>query len=132
MQLYHTHVPLIVHAPGIFKKPELRHDLANQTDIFPTIMGLLRQDYVQNSFGYDLFREKRPFAIFSQDHKLGVINDKFLYVARKSGSETLFDLDIPYCKDVKKNHAALVDSMRNYACAQLMVAQKMIRDKQTK
>ncbi len=130
--LSYNHVPLIIHAPGIFKKPEQRHDLANQTDIFPTIMGLLRKDYLQNSLGYDLFREKRPFAIFSQDHKLGVINDKYLYVARKSGSETLFDLDIPYCKDVKKNNAALVDSMRNYACAQLMVAQKMIRDKQTK
>lgn len=129
--LSYNHVPLIIHAPGLFKKPEVRHALANQTDIFPTVMGLVRQDYTQNTLGHDLSREKRPFAFFSQDHKMGVVNERFLYVARKSGRETLFDYRVGTGEDLSYLYPALVDSMRNYACSQLMVAQQMIREKRT-
>jgi phosphoglycerol transferase MdoB-like AlkP superfamily enzyme len=127
--LSYNHVPLIIHAPGLFRKPEARHDLANQTDIFPTVMGLVRQDYTQNTLGYDLFREKRPFAIFSQDHKMGVVNDRFLYVTRKSGKETLFDYRSGSGEDISHLYPDLVDSMKNYACAHLQVAQWMIEQK---
>lgn len=129
--LSYNHVPLIIHAPGIFKKPEQRNQLANQTDIFPTIMGLLRLDYTQNTFGYDLFRERRPFAYFSQDHKLGITDGRFLYVARKSGTETLYDCHANTADDLDQLYPALVDSMKNYTCAQLQVANLMIDKKWT-
>ena len=129
--LSYNHVPLFIHAPGLFKKPEVRHQLANQTDIFPTVMGLLEQDYVQNTLGYDLFREQRPFAFFSQDHKLGVVNGRFLYVARKSGRESLFDYQSASGDDLSLLYPALVDSMRNYACTHLQVAQSMVQHGQT-
>jgi phosphoglycerol transferase MdoB-like AlkP superfamily enzyme len=129
--LSYNHVPLIIHAPALFPKPMLRHDLANQTDIFPTIMGLLRQDYVQNTLGYDLFREKRPFAIFSQDLKMGVIDDQHLYIARKSGKETLFDYEKAFGEDILAKNKVLTDSMRNYYCSQLLVAEYMILGNKT-
>lgn len=124
--LSYNHVPLIIHAPGLFEKPEVRHQLANQTDIFPTIMGLIQQDYTQNTLGFDLFKEKRPFAFFSQDHKMGVVNERFLYVARKSGKETLIDYRSGSTEDISHLYPALVDSMKNYACSNLQVAQWMI------
>lgn len=129
--LSYNHVPFIIHAPGLFKKPEIRNQLANQTDIFPTVMGLLRRNYVQNTFGYDLFREKRPFAFFSQDHKLAVVDGRFLYVTRKSGSETLFDYHSGSGDDISHLYPALVDSMKTFACAQLQVANSMIDKKKT-
>lgn len=129
--LSYNHVPFIVHAPGIFKKPEVRNQLANQIDIFPTIMGLLRLDYTQNTFGYDLFRERRPFAYFSQDHKLGITDGRFLYVARKSGTETLYDCHANVADDLDHLYPALVDSMKAYTCAQLQVANLMIDKKWT-
>lgn len=129
--LSYNHVPLIIHAPGLFNKPEVRHQLANQTDIFPTVMGLVRQDYVQNTLGYDLFQEKRPFAFFSQDHKMGVLNDRFLYVARKSGKETLIDYRSGSVEDISHLYPALVDSMKNYACSNLQVSQWMIENHKT-
>lgn len=129
--LSYNHVPLIIHAPGLFKQPETRHQIGNQTDIFPTVMGLVREDYVQNTLGYDLFQEKRPFAYFSQDHKMGVVNDRFLYIARKSGRETLCDYRAATGEDLSLLYPALMDSMRNYACSQLQVAQMMIREKRT-
>lgn len=129
--LSYNHVPLIFHAPALFNKPEVKHQLANQTDIYPTVMGLLRRDYVQNTMGYDLFREKRPFVLFSQDHKLGVLNEQFLFVARKSGRETLFDYRSGSTTDLSLIHPTLADSMKNYACTQLQVAQWMIENKHT-
>ncbi len=129
--LSYNHVPLIIHAPGLFNKPEVRHQLANQTDIYPTIMGLLQQDYVQNTLGYDLFREQRPYAFFSQDSKMGVVNGRFLYVARKSGRESLFDYQVGSGADLSLLYPALVDSMRHYACTHLQVAQSLLQLKQT-
>lgn len=129
--LSYNHVPLIIVAPGLFRRPETRHSLANQTDIFPTVMGLLQQDYVQNTTGYDLFREKRPFAIFSQDLKMGVINDRYLYIARKSGKETLYEFKTAFGVDILKRNRALADSMKTFACSQLQVTQWMIENKLT-
>jgi len=119
--LSYNHVPLIIHAPGLFNKPEVRHQLANQTDIFPTIMGLVRQDYVQNTLGYDLFQEQRPFSFFSQDHKMGIVNDRFLYVARKSGKETLIDYRSGSYEDISHLYP-------DFACSNLQVSQWMIEN----
>ncbi len=129
--LSYNHVPLIIHAPGLFKKPEVRHQLASQTDIFPTVMGLLNQNYVQNTLGYDLFKEQRPFAFFSQDAKMGVVNGRFLYVARKSGCESLFDYQGGSGADLSLLYPALVDSMRNFSCMNLQVAQSLLQQKLT-
>jgi len=129
--LSYNHVPLIVHAPGLFHKGVVENGLANQTDIFPTVMGLVGRNYVQNTLGFDLFREKRPFAFFSQDHKLAVINEHFLYVVRKSGNDALYDYRSGSGEDISHLYPALTDSMKNYACANLEVAQWMIREKKT-
>jgi phosphoglycerol transferase MdoB-like AlkP superfamily enzyme len=127
--LSYSHVPLIIHAPGIFPKPERRHDLANQIDIFPTVMGLLRQNYVQNTLGYDLNIERRPYAYFSQDHKMGVLDEKTLYVARKSGRESLY---LYFDNSFEEQYnARQMEQMRRFACAQLQVSQWLIEQKQT-
>ncbi|MGI9159912.1 MAG: LTA synthase family protein [Saprospiraceae bacterium] len=130
--LSYNHIPLIVHAPALFPNPRETNALANQTDIFPTIMGLLQIDYIQNTPGYDLLREKRPFAIFSQDQKLCVLDKDFLYVARKSGKETLFDYQNGDPADLLRQYPHRADSMRRYACAQLQIIQWMLENKQTK
>lgn len=124
--LSYNHIPLIIHAPALFPKPRRIPAIANQTDVFPTIMGLLRLDYVQNTTGYDLFLEKRPFAIFSQDQKLCVLDNDFLYVARKSGKETLFDYRSGSTTDLTNLYPHRADSMKHYACAQLQVIQWML------
>lgn len=129
--LSYNHVPLIMHAPGLPLEPSVRHDLANQTDIFPTVMGLLRIPYVQNTLGFDLFREKRPFAFFSQDHKLGVLNDQYLYVMRKSGAESLYNYRHGYPDNLLDLQPVLADSMKNFACTHLQVAQWLIEHQLT-
>jgi hypothetical protein len=95
-------------------------------------MGLLQIDYIQNTPGYDLLREKRPFAIFSQDQKLCVLDRDFLYIARKSGKETLFKYQNGAPADLLSQYPHRADSMRRYACAQLQIIQWMLEHKQTK
>jgi phosphoglycerol transferase MdoB-like AlkP superfamily enzyme len=129
--LSYNHVPLIIHAPWLFDASGVRHDLANQTDIYPTIMGLLGIDYQQNTLGFDLFRERRPFAFFSQDQRLCAVNDRYLYVARKSGSESLYDLRASNPTNLIGKYPVLADSMKHFACANLQVAQWMVTEKRT-
>jgi phosphoglycerol transferase MdoB-like AlkP superfamily enzyme len=117
---------LIIHAPGIFTKPEVRHGLASQTDIFPTVMGLLRENYTQNTMGYDLFREKRPYAFFSQDYRLCAIDDRYLYVARKSGRESLYEHKNPQPVDLIDQFPWVADSMKHFSCSHLKTARWMI------
>lgn len=125
--LSYNHVPLIVHAPGIFQKPEIRHGLASQTDIFPTVMGLLRQDYTQNTMGYDLFREKRPYAFFSQDYRMCVIDDQYLYVARKSGRESLYEYRSLQPVDLLDRFPQIAADMKAFSCSHLKTADWMIQ-----
>jgi phosphoglycerol transferase MdoB-like AlkP superfamily enzyme len=124
--LSYNHIPLIVHAPGIFNKPEVRSGLASQTDVFPTVMGLLQQDYVQNTMGYDLFREKRPLVFFSQDFRMCTLDEEYLYVARKSGRESLYQYKQPAIVDIADKYRWKTDSMRNFACSHFITAQWMI------
>jgi phosphoglycerol transferase MdoB-like AlkP superfamily enzyme len=129
--LSYNHVPLIIHAPGIYKNGVQNEGLANQTDIFPTVMHLLGQNYVQNTLGFDLLEESRPFAFFSQDFKMGVLNDRYLYVVRKSGTDALYDYRSGSGENISAQFPALTDSMHQYACANLQVAQWMILNKKT-
>ncbi len=127
--LSYNHIPLIIHAPGIFKKPEVRSGLASQTDIYPTVMGLLQQNYVQNTMGYDLFREKRPYAFFSQDFRMCTIDDEYLYVARKSGKESVYAYRSPNPVDILDQYPWVADSMKLFACSHYKTAQWMIGKK---
>lgn len=124
--LSYNHIPLIIHAPGLFPKPEVRHGLASQTDIYPTVMGLIRQDYVQNTMGYDLFREKRPYAIFSQDYRMCVLDNEYLYVARKSGQESLYQYRSGDLTDFMDRELGIATNMKMFACSHLKTAQWMI------
>jgi phosphoglycerol transferase MdoB-like AlkP superfamily enzyme len=130
--LSYNHIPLIVHAPGIFQKPEAMHGIASQTDVFPTVMGLLNLDYTQNTMGYDLFREKRPMAFFSQDHRLCAIDDRYLYVARKSGRESLYEYHSDLGNDLIERYPDIAETMKFFSCGHLKTARRMIEKEQTR
>jgi phosphoglycerol transferase MdoB-like AlkP superfamily enzyme len=124
--LSYNHVPLIIKAPGLYKNGKVMHGMANQTDIFPTVMGMLGLPYIQNTLGYDLMHETRPYAFFSQDEKMGVINDKFLYVARKSGQESIALYNENARIDLSDQYSVTKEEMRNYATEMLRVSEWMI------
>jgi phosphoglycerol transferase MdoB-like AlkP superfamily enzyme len=130
--LSYNHVPLLIKAPGLIKKGKVMHGMANQTDIFPTVMGMLNLPYVQNTLGYDLLHESRPYAFFSQDEKLGVINDKFLYISRKSGHESITLYRENQGLDLSEQYKITKNEMRSYAAQMLQVSEWMIEKNLTR
>ncbi len=80
MPITYHHVPLIVHCPKFLNK-EINHNLGSQADLVKTLSSLLKVDYLNFSFGLNLFKDKRDFVSFSADDKLGFVtkDDYFFY-----------------------------------------------------
>jgi len=83
ISLNYHHTPLLFYAPK-WIKPSLRNNIGGQIDVFPTIMGLLKKPYINNTLGIDLLHEKRPFTIINGDDKQGVLDRDFLFVLQKN------------------------------------------------
>jgi len=118
---WYSHIPLIIYSPMFRQAPKELHIAGGQTDVFPTIAGLLGGTYINNTMGADLLNEGRPWAIFSQDDKIGVADSTDIYVWEKNGSECMYRIwtDIKLL-DTKR---AKADSMRTYAFSMIQYAQ---------
>jgi phosphoglycerol transferase MdoB-like AlkP superfamily enzyme len=90
MPLSYVHTPLIFYAPKLLGEPKEFKMLGNQVDIFPTVMGILQLPYVNNTFGIDLFKEKRPYSFAYADDKYAVLDAQYLYVLRENGVASLY------------------------------------------
>ena len=123
MPLSFNHSPFIIYAPWLIKKAESINRPGLQMDVFPTLMGLLRIPYINNTMGIDLVKETRPYAYFCQGDKLGCLNERYFLIKRKSGSESLYDYRNGIVKDCLSEHLSLVDSMRTYTYSMLQTTQ---------
>lgn len=75
------HIPMIFYAPK-FIKPQTYDKLASQIDMAPTLLGLLRFDYLSKFYGEDLLNDsdETPHAFISTYQKMGLIKDGTLTV----------------------------------------------------
>lgn len=73
-----NHVPLMIYGKGI--KPEIRQEPGGQTDVAPTLLGLLNMSYTQNDFGINLLTEQRPYVYFSADNLIAATDTTHLYI----------------------------------------------------
>lgn len=81
-RLTDEHVPLLFYAPN-FLKPEHRSEIVSQTDVLPTIAGLLQQPHTNTTLGRDLLRknsEDFAFIIHHDEAKIGMINNNYYYI----------------------------------------------------
>lgn len=79
MALSYHHIPMIILCPK-YIAPQRCDRIAQQTDLGPTLIGLLSSDYENTTFGIDLMRQRRKMAHFSSDDKMGVIDDEYYYI----------------------------------------------------
>jgi phosphoglycerol transferase MdoB-like AlkP superfamily enzyme len=80
-RLTDNHVPLLFYAPSLIR-PEWRKETVSQTDVMPTIAGLLQQPYTHSGLGRDLLDpgKKNNFAfVMFQDVTIGIVTDSFYY-----------------------------------------------------
>jgi phosphoglycerol transferase MdoB-like AlkP superfamily enzyme len=126
MDLAFNHIPIIIHGPESLVKKGINPSFTNQIDIFPSLMHLLKLDYTNNTLGVNVFTEKRKYAYFSADDKIGCIDNEWLYIYSYNGAERLYNLKEKINKDYSKDKKDIVTSMKNYALAQTQVAEMLI------
>jgi phosphoglycerol transferase MdoB-like AlkP superfamily enzyme len=81
-RLTDEHVPLLFYAPSVLK-PETRSEVVSQTDVLPTIAGILQQPNTNTTLGRDLLKKNSDdfaFIIHHDEAKIGIVNNEFYYI----------------------------------------------------
>lgn len=127
------HIPLIIYAPKLFPNKNTTYTkIGSQIDIFPTLMGLLKFRYINNTLGIDLLKQDRKYAIINDDDKIGIVDTSFLCIMKNYGKYlSLYKYRNKDKTDYYKSHKDKAEQMAEYAKVNLQIAQKMILDNQT-
>jgi phosphoglycerol transferase MdoB-like AlkP superfamily enzyme len=129
LPLEYLHIPCIVHAPGMIKTARQIDGVAGQIDLFPTIMGMLHQSFVNNTMGVDVLNDARSYIYFNADDKIGCVDRNYLWISKLGDRELLYryrDTNPQECREVQPQQA---DSMKRYTYSMLQVTQAMLRMK---
>ena len=122
---YH-HSPLLIYAPKLLPEPKTFKGIGGQIDVFPTIMGIIKQPYVNNTLGIDLLKDDRPFIFINDDDKIGVLNDSLFLIMKDRGESKLFK----YRNNDKENYISqypeISKIMKEYTEANMQVFQYML------
>jgi phosphoglycerol transferase MdoB-like AlkP superfamily enzyme len=131
MQLSMQHTPLFIFAPKLVS-PGVCSQMGGQIDVFPTIMGILRLRYLNNTMGTDLLKEKRPCIYFTADDRIGCLGKDYFFIHRMvDGAEFLHHYRDHDLKNYLSDHTTTADSLRNYAFSMLQTTQWIITHKKT-
>ncbi len=130
LSLSYFHSPMVIVAPFLNEKKHYKK-IGLQLDVMPTIMGILKIPYVNNTLGIDLRKESRPYAFFSSDDKIGCLNEQFFLVIRKHGVESLYKHNNGDLANYHEMYPDVVDSMRAYVYSMYQTAQYLINGKKT-
>jgi phosphoglycerol transferase MdoB-like AlkP superfamily enzyme len=127
-------MPLSFHrAPLIFYKQDLAPQqlevMASQTDIFPTVMGLLGASYQNNTMGLDLRKEQRRYSFFVGSSTIGCVDTSHLYVYRKFGSSTLTRIGDKSQQDLSNLFSDKKNSLEKYALGNLQLCDYILENR---
>ncbi|OFX59189.1 MAG: hypothetical protein A2046_02750 [Bacteroidetes bacterium GWA2_30_7] len=123
----YVHCPLIFHNSGFENEENTK--IASQTDIAPTVLGLLGINYQNNTMGFDLFNESRPYAYFSNEDFIGCIDNEFLLISRFDKSSKLYKYKNNSTTNLIENFRSKADSMQKFTFSNMQVYQWMINKK---
>lgn len=125
LSINHSYVPLLFYSPKYLSKPRIENKMGGQIDVFPSILGLLNLKYENNTLGIDLFKESRPYIYFNADNKIGVIDQKYLYIYRKDGPESLHLY--PSTENIIEQLPSKAEEMKKYAFSNMQTASYLIK-----
>jgi len=129
IDLAYHHIPFFIYSPNGTISPKEFSQLGGQIDIFPTILGLLNVDYINNTMGINLLRQTRPFAYFSDDETIGVLSDSLLLIIRPGNNMSLYKYKTGELTDYINRYPEIAEQMKTYVYAMLQTTQWMIRNR---
>lgn len=131
MSLSYHHVPLIFYYPGHIA-PACRTELALQIDIAPTVLSMLLPAYDDNTLGVDLFHQRRPYAYFSADDKIGILDSTYFYLYRVSQQRaSLYRYRNGEQTDYIQTDSLRAQAMRRYGFSMIQESQQMLLENRT-
>jgi phosphoglycerol transferase MdoB-like AlkP superfamily enzyme len=127
LSLDYNHSPLIFYQPNIIKEGKVFSKMAGQIDVFPSIMGLLKIPFDNNTLGINLFNDERPYIYFNADDKYGVICQTWLLIVKRDNSLGLFRYSEKDLTNYEKQYPEIVKQMKKYAESNMQAFQYLIK-----
>ena len=124
ISLAYHHTPLIFYAPKVLEDSKTLDMLGSQLDIYPTLMGMLKLPYTNNTLGLDLFQQERPYVIINDDDKYGVLDKEYLMIS--DDSLKLYKYKNQDVNDYSKKYKKKAIEMDVFAKSNLQLYQKML------
>ena len=125
--LDHLHVPLLFYAPELIVEPKVFSEMAGQIDVYPSIMGLLKLPYHNETLGVNLFEEERPYIFCNNDDKYGVLNQEWFLIVKKDNATGLYNYRTQSTTDVAAQYPDTVKTMKTYAESNMQTFQYLAR-----
>ena len=122
--LSYNHIPALIYYQGV--QPQIVDKMAGQIDLFPTLMHILKLDYINNTFGIDLFTSNRPYIYFNHDRIEGLIDQTHLLLIDRHKTIGLYHYrngDLNNYKDKEPEKRA---EMETYLKAHLQTAKYIL------
>lgn len=130
--LSYFHTPLIFYMPKHLQAA-LNDNIASQMDVFPTVMGILGKNYVNNTFGIDLLSEERPYVYFMGDDKYGVLDGEWLFINKPAEEQKgLYRYQEKEKKNYLSDYPEIAEEMQKYGESAWQVSEYQIVKKKTK
>ncbi len=127
MTLSYNHIPMMIYTDKFKEVSQVCSQFGGQIDVFPTLMGMLRLPYTNNSFGIDLFCQQREDMFFVSNTHLGCINDKFLYTYdAENKTEGLFEYKTSGAYNKIDEYPQEAAKMKRYGFSMQKVAEEEI------
>lgn len=121
--LSYNHVPFIIYSPQLITESQTLKNYGGQIDVFPTLMNLVGLPYINNTLGIDLLKETRPYIYFCNDDKMGVINEEYFYIYRKTSAASLYRYNENDRKDYINSLTQQAEQMKNYGISNMQTGQ---------
>ena len=128
--LNYFHIPLLIYTPNGSVTNKKYEKMAAQIDVYPTLMGLLKQPYINNTLGIDLLKDTRKYVLINNDDNIGVLDTINLCIMKNKLKElSLYNYSASLKNNYIKKNKHKADEMTIFAKAMLQVTKKMLVDK---
>ena len=130
--LDYVHSPLVFFHPKGIVSPKIYQKIASQIDVFPTIMGILKLDFLNNTLGIDLLNDSRTYSIINGDDKFGVIDKDWLLIINQDKRIGLYNHKKKDLKNYAMKYEHIANKMKNYGTANLQTYQYLLKSNKVK
>ena len=118
MPLAYHHTPFIIFDPSA--DTAIWDDkVGMQIDVFPTLLGYMNLPFENNTLGVNLKNHTRPFAYFTADDKIGVLDRDDFYIENLNGFKALYKYQEKSTVNTIEDNLGKVLEMQRYAYTML-------------